>query len=42
MLRERKHGFVFPRVRTERFKQSFLNRCIFYEIVLIHCTYGIL
>ena len=42
VLRERKHGFVFPRVRTERFKQSFLNRCIFYEIVLIHCTYGIL
>lgn len=30
VLRERKHDFIFPRVRTERFKQSFLNRCIFY------------
>ena len=30
VLRERKHDFIFPRVKTERFKQSFLNRCIFY------------
>ena len=30
VLRERKHDFIFPRVRTERFKQNFLNRCIFY------------
>ena len=30
VLCERKHDFIFPRVRTERFKQSFLNTCIFY------------
>ena len=30
VLRERKHDFIFPRVRAERFKQSFLNRSIFY------------
>ena len=28
VLRERKLEFIFPWVRTERFKQSFLNRCI--------------
>ena len=30
VLHERKHDFIFPRVRTECFKQSFPYRCIFY------------
>ncbi|XP_068761121.1 uncharacterized protein [Montipora capricornis] len=30
VLCERKHDFIFLRVRTKRFKHSFHNRCIFY------------
>ena len=29
VLRERDHAFILPKVRTERYKQSFLNRCLF-------------
>jgi len=29
-LRSRGHDFTLPRVRTERFKQCFINRCLFY------------
>jgi hypothetical protein len=28
-LRDRKHSFIFPMIKTERFKRSFLNRCLF-------------
>jgi hypothetical protein len=29
LLREREHDFILPKIKTERFKRSFLNRCIF-------------
>ena len=29
ILRERNHPFILPKVRTERFKRSFVNRCLF-------------
>ena len=29
VLRECKHDFILPRVKTERFKHFFLNRCLF-------------
>ena len=32
ILRERGHDFIPPRVKTERFKKVFLNRCIFNYI----------
>lgn len=28
-LRARKHNFILPKVNTERFKRSFINRCLF-------------
>ena len=28
-LREREHSFTLPKIKTERFKRSFLNRCLF-------------
>ena len=28
-LRQRGHDFELPLVRTERFKKSFVNRCLF-------------
>ena len=28
-LREREHDFILPKVKTERFRRSFLNRCLF-------------
>ena len=28
-LRSRGHDFILPRVRTERFKRCFINRCLF-------------
>jgi hypothetical protein len=28
-LRDRKHSFIPPMIKTERFKRSFLNRCLF-------------
>ncbi len=28
-LRDRKHSFIFPMIKTERFKRYFLNRCLF-------------
>ena len=28
-LRAREHDFILPKVKTERFKRSFLNRCLF-------------
>jgi hypothetical protein len=28
-LRDRKHSFILPMIKTERFKRSFLNRCLF-------------
>ena len=30
-LRERDHQFILPKVNTERFKQSFLNKCLFND-----------
>jgi hypothetical protein len=27
-LREREHDFILPKLKTERFKRSFLNRCL--------------
>ena len=27
--REREHSFILPKIKTERFKRSFLNRCLF-------------
>ena len=29
VLREHKRDFILPRVKTERFKNCFLNRCLF-------------
>ena len=29
VLRERKHDFILPRIKTERFKHCFINRCLF-------------
>lgn len=29
VLRKREHPFILPKVRTERFKRSFINRCLF-------------
>ena len=29
MLRKRNHPFILRQVRTERFKRSFVNRCLF-------------
>jgi hypothetical protein len=29
ILRKRDHPFILPQVRTERFKRSFVNRCLF-------------
>jgi hypothetical protein len=29
ILRKRDHPFTLPQVRTERFKRSFVNRCLF-------------
>ena len=28
-LRDRKHSYILPMIKTERFKRSFLNRCLF-------------
>ena len=28
-LRNRGHNYILPRIRTERFKSSFINRCLF-------------
>ena len=28
-LRERRHNYIIPLVRTERFKRTFINRCLF-------------
>ena len=28
-LIEREHDFILPKVKTERFRRSFLNRCLF-------------
>ena len=28
-LREREHDFILPKVKTERFRRLFLNRCLF-------------
>jgi hypothetical protein len=30
-LREREHDFILPKVKTERFKRSFLNRCLSFN-----------
>jgi len=29
MLRKRGHNYTIPLVRTERFKRTFINRCLF-------------
>ncbi len=29
IVRKREHPFIVPKVRTERFKRSFVNRCLF-------------
>ena len=28
-LRRREHNFILPQVKTERFKRSYVNRCLF-------------
>ncbi len=28
-LRQREHNFILPQIKTERFKRSFINRCLF-------------
>ena len=28
-LRDRGHDFILPRVKSERFKRAFVNRCLF-------------
>ena len=28
-LRNRRHNYILPSVRTERFKRTFVNRCLF-------------
>jgi hypothetical protein len=33
-LRERDHQFMLPKVYTERFKQSFLNKCLFNDFCM--------
>ena len=37
-LRERKHSFILPKIKTERFKRSFLNRCLFDYF---NCKYSV-
>ena len=34
LLRNRGHSYVLPQIRTERFKRSFINRCLFNFIQL--------
>ena len=34
ILRKREHPFIIPKVRTERFKRSFVNRCLFSRLFL--------
>ena len=29
ILRQREHDFILPQIKTERFKRSFINRCLF-------------
>ena len=29
ILRQREHNFILPQIKTERFKRSFINRCLF-------------
>ena len=29
ILRQREHNFILSQIKTERFKRSFINRCIF-------------
>ena len=31
-LRDREHDFILPKVRTERFKRCFINRCLFIKL----------
>ena len=31
-LRDRSHDFILPRVKTERFKRAFVNKCLFKSI----------
>ena len=31
-LRKRGHNFILPKIRTERYKRSFINRCLFQFI----------
>ena len=41
-LRNRGHNYILPRIRTERFKSSFINRCLFKFIQnCIICIYYI-
>ena len=30
LLREREHGYLLQRVHTERYKNAFVNRCLFH------------
>ena len=29
ILRQREYNFILPQIKTERFKRSFINRCLF-------------
>ena len=37
MLRKRGHEFQLPQIRTERCKNSFMNRCLFVRQDLVFC-----
>ena len=34
-LRKGGHGFILPAVKTERFKRSFINRCLFNFFLIV-------
>ena len=36
---ERDHQFMLPKVYTERFKQSFLNKCLFNDFLNLVIQY---
>ncbi len=38
-LREHRHKCILPKVRTERFKRAFINRCLFEPQIYVFCYY---
>ena len=39
-LRNRGDDFILLDVKTERFKRSFINRCLFFNLILSNCTWS--